>query len=1273
MVSRRTTLISASVLAVLVGGGVLTYQLIAAQGQGTLSQVPLNNQVQAQPAFIMTVDNSGSMTFQTQFPGADGQACWSTSTKTFFNSSKALNTSGTCAFYYVLPGTRISGGYYGIAPFDTFGFARSPTYNPAFYNPAIKYEPWMRYDTAQEKVVDYAQASTGKTLIDPRVAANTANTVELTAATTGVFNMVDGMVVPKGTVFTSNGKDGTTFAANNDYTWKTTDFYVAGRNQTQPTRYDATFTYIPATFFLPYTNNNDPRPELPGSPGAYAAVDRTTVANACGTGCTMWKYTIKSTDGVALQNFANWFSYYGNRNRSMIAGMTRSMATVDNLRVGYFKINDHAKFDMSDKGAALAIRDLGTKDDKRALYADMIALNASDSTPNRQAVKAAATQFTRTDDLAPVQLACQKNAVMLFTDGYSNQDGPTVANADGDGNMGIPFKDAHSNTLADIAASYYNNRDGKSPLRPDLTPGLVPVPEACSAANPDPRLDCQKNLHINFYGITLGGRGKLFNPDVVQDPYTNAAIYGNWPPRENGAISTIDDIWHAAVNTRGEFINARTPADITQAMRRVLSSVTAGASSSGSYAQSGARIGTGSMAVAPYYEIANESTDWFSRLTASQITIDQATRKAVYTTAWEASAKMPQPTSRRVFFGNSTAVLPFDSNNVTLESLCDLSSSLYPGMARCSAGELTDIGATSATAVSYLLGDKSRETRRGGRFRDRTTVLGDIINSSPVISAPVDDYGYRGLGGDLATSYSAYLATKRDNARYMVYVGANDGMLHAFDGGMGAAGTMDNGGGAETFAYIPATSMGHMGNLLFPLDPNNQAFQKFSHRYYVDGPVAVSDARIGNSWGTVLVGTTGAGGRGVFALDVTSPGSFGTGSRLWEINDLSGSDAVKANIGHVLGKPVIVPFKDANGTVTWKAIFGNGYGSASGKVVLFMVDIGTGTPNITMIEASETAGTPPAGKNGLGNILVVDRWSGSNRGRDGYADTVYAADQKGAMWKFDLRNTSATVSTPLFTTQTSTRNGLTYRQPITGGINATNGDRGGVMLFFGTGSFVFNEDVRDDSIQSLYAVLDASDDVPGETMTAADLRPYTVSASGDVRTMTLGTVPANARGWHVDLPAGERFVAYPALASGVVFMPTYVPNPTTKSCASDGSNWLFGLSAQTGAPALSKMRAGSPTGTKYGAGTAAVPLSTGGNAPVKDVGVQVLPRQQPPGSISGGDPGGGGGGGSGSPGGSTPPPVEPPAEPCQMLVTAAGGVPMYVPYPCGRQSWRQLQ
>ncbi|MDC6662989.1 hypothetical protein N4Q66_26075, partial [Leclercia adecarboxylata] len=154
-------------------------------------------------------------------------------------------------------------------------------------------------------------------------------------------------------------------------------------------------------------------------------------------------------------------SYYGNRNRSMIAGMTRSMATVDNLRVGYFKINDNADYDMSDKGAALPIRDLGTKDDKRALYADMIALNASGSTPNRQAVKAAATQFTRTDDQAPVQLACQKNAVMLFTDGYSNLDGPEVANANGDGNMGIPFKDSYDNTMADIAASYYINKDGK--------------------------------------------------------------------------------------------------------------------------------------------------------------------------------------------------------------------------------------------------------------------------------------------------------------------------------------------------------------------------------------------------------------------------------------------------------------------------------------------------------------------------------------------------------------------------------------------------------------------------------------------------------------------------------------------------------------------------------------------------------------------------------------------------------------------------------------------
>ena len=131
----------------------------------------------------------------------------------------------------------------------------------------------------------------------------------------------------------------------------------------------------------------------------------------------------------------------------------------------------------------------------------------------------------------------------------------------------------------------------------------------------------------------------------------------------------------------------------------------------------------------------------------------------------------------------------------------------------------------------------------------------------------------------MGSSYAAYMTTKRNGRRYMVYAGANDGMLHAFDGGMGADGQMDADGGKERFAYIPSTALGHMGNLLLPNDPTNQNAQRFQHRYYVDGPVTISDTYGSNGWTTSLVGTAGAGGRSVFALNVSDPGNFGaTGS-----------------------------------------------------------------------------------------------------------------------------------------------------------------------------------------------------------------------------------------------------------------------------------------------------------------------------------------------------------------------------------------------------------
>lgn len=202
----------------------------------------------------------------------------------------------------------------------------------------------------------------------------------------------------------------------------------------------------------------------------------------------------------------------------------------------------------------------------------------------------------------------------------------------------------------------------------------------------------------------------------------------------------------------------------------------------------------------------------------------------------------------------------------------------------------------------------------------------------------------------------------------------------------------------------------------------------------------------------------------------------------------------------MLGKPVIVPVRAANGTVSWKAIFGNGYDSASGKAVLFVVDIGTSsTPVVRMIEATEP-GNAISGRNGLGNIIVLDRVDNLTvdpsgvpaRTRDGYADTVYAADLRGAIWKFDLTSTAASVTVPAFTTGTYTEGGRTYRQPITGGLQAASGENGGVLVLFGTGSFSFNDDSLPSSAQhtqSLYGFTDQVDGVIATTLSRANLTP----------------------------------------------------------------------------------------------------------------------------------------------------------------------------------------
>ena len=1272
----RLLIVSAAAVGV---AGLLALNLLIAdearQGDGLLSQEPMHLGATVPPNFIMAIDDSGSMTFQTMFPGTDGEACWSNGS--FFDGT-SLRTSGSCDYFYVLPGPRVN-NYYGIPPFDQFGFARSPDFNPTYYSPDVKYDPWIRADT----LVEYTPASIGDTtLIDVRK-TDTANLFgsQYVENTNDDFRVQDGMTIPSGTEYGRNVTSTVTVCTKYDRNGKCTKT----EDQTTTTWTTAATTsafnwsggakdiyikYKPAVFFL----------KTERVMAGYSTAVK--IDNACGTGCALYKY--EPTQNDTKQNFANWFSFYGNRNRAMVAGLTRSLSGVDNMRVGYFTINSGGG---SHAYADITMHDLSQDDTnhtaKKALLNQVIPLKADGGTPNRYAVAHIGAQFEKVYTVAKadkgtskdaniIQHACQKNAGMLFTDGYSNDGGPGALGSDA--GLGVPFEDAHADTMADVAAYYYNTQLRKN----DFVAGKVPLsdPKVCAGSDAVAKrgVDCNANLHMNFYGITLGARGAEFGVrfGLTADGKRDGALatqqalkgptYPTWQTRTDNNPNTVDEIWHATMNARGQYINAQTPADITNAMRNVLASVGVGGGVSGSLAITGSRLGDGSLSVTPRFN--KDGTDWYGDIVASkpsQTKDASGKSKLTYTTIWSASEKLPAAASRNIYFGtNATAgnkpVVDkfYSSGPGSLADLC-----INYGGSKCGPStsnvDLLDVDIEAAR--HYLAGDDSLE---GTKLRERKQPLGDIVNSTPIVSAPTDDYGYALIRKSDTFEYdpykySDYLDTKSKRQR-MVYVGANDGMLHAFNGASGK----------EEFAYIPSAVVGYLGNLLFPKSP------EFQHRYLVDGPVVVSDARLQGSWKTVVVGTAGAGARSVFGLDVTSATDFSGTDVLWEINDRIAAP-VGDRIGYVLGKPVIVPVRGTDGTPVWKAIFGGGYGNrlqsgdSKGTVTLFVVDMATG--DVDYIDAKETGSTAV---NGLGNVVAIDRYqhnttaNGFINGSDGMVDTVYAGDLQGNIWKFDLTKTGdarvAFGGKPLFRATDGTD--AAVRQAITGGLEAAVGPRGGVMVLFGTGSFSYTGDKMNTDVQTVYGVLDMPNGATTYPLTRTDLRAQTMDKDGVVTNTNVNYF--TQRGWYLDLgitdgkfqAKGERMVGYPKIEGGTLYFTTYAPNEGD-ACSGGGSNYLYGLSTLSGGGNLGIVKVGSPDANSMGEGTGRLTLTTEGSAPVKDVSVFTTGKQ---------------GGLGGTPDdaaiakyGSLDP------EYCMAIVSVAGSDPLYRVRPCGRQSWRQIR
>jgi len=490
-------------------------------------------------------------------------------------------------------------------------------------------------------------------------------------------------------------------------------------------------------------------------------------------------------------------------------------------------------------------------------------------------------------------------------------------------------------------------------------------------------------------------------------------------------------------------------------------------------------------------------------------------------------------------------------------------------------------GSSGQNLLNWIRGAYNLES---SKFRSRSgKILGSIVNSNPV-AVSTEDFAYETLpegSGTAAHPYQTFLAGKTSR-NPMIYVGANDGMLHGFTIGNPSA---YSNGGTEAVAYVPNALI---GQTMIDYAALPQGGTYFPHVFAVDGSPTVADACLPDgptcsNWKTILLGTTGAGGKAVFALDVTDPSSFSSTNPVqWEISDTDSrayspfsddaSRYIHGNLGHTVSQASIVRLNNGK----WAAIVPNGYNSTNGHAGLFIFNLATGQ----LIRWLDTgvAGNTVVAKNGLSTPIAVD--VDSNR----TADYVYAGDLEGNVWKFDItctdQNTcdaSSWLVTKVFEACAGDTCTDANRQPITAkpevGVASSQGQTGGVMIYVGTGKyFELGDNVVPASpqTQSFYAFWD---NAAGAPLGRSNLVAQTIISQNETFRISSNNAvdyPSHL-GWYMDLVSpsvgslGERVVYNALVRNGTVLFETLIPNQPT-SCTAGGTAWLMELDALTGWP-----------------------------------------------------------------------------------------------------------
>ncbi|MEN9560043.1 MAG: type 4 fimbrial biosis protein PilY1, partial [Pseudomonadota bacterium] len=692
------------------------------------------------------------------------------------------------------------------------------------------------------------------------------------------------------------------------------------------------------------------------------------------------------------QNFANWFSFYRTRNLATVSSASLAFSRLpSNYRIAWQALTTCTSFggtcnNWSSVSTDNRIKQFSTAH-KTNFFTWLTKLPASGNTPLRSAMTRAGNYFTTSDINSPAAsnpgvdgdltaAACRQNFHIMMTDGMWNGDTISIGNTDStattlpDGTSYVsssPYKDTNSNSLADVAFKYWAT---------DLLPGVGNqikkyMPALTGNTNSDywnPRNDPATWQHMVNFTVGLGLSKTLTNPDWAGSTYA-----GDYPsiasgtkawPATNTTAGPVYDLWHAAINSRGEFFGAENPRNLSDAFEKILNRISSGQGSGTGRKTSSGRIRGDTYST----EAGFDSENWDGRLAV--YSVNQTTGNE--SLLWKKELSwMPDPLTRKVYTWDITSstggvnvygTVPFKWTNLSTAaktSIWDQYVSAGTGFNNLglSATEASALGGVSL--VDYIRGSQTYEIKNysasnpNAKYRNRRTMMGDIIGSSPILLGD-QNYGHFGLsdaeGGGL--SYANFVETTKKTRGKTVAVGANDGMMHIFSVATGN----------ELFAYVP----GALHSRLW-----EHAYYNKGHSYFVDGKFESADVYIGGSWKNYLFGSLGLGGNTFFALDVTNPDTLGANTVKWEITD--------PDFGKVIGRPVIAKLKNtAYPSGKWVAIYGNGYESATNRSMLIVVDIETGKYVKLRTDPDCTVNCTNEVRNGLSQPLVIKNNTGIN-------------------------------------------------------------------------------------------------------------------------------------------------------------------------------------------------------------------------------------------------------------------------------------------------------